>query len=409
MAIKVLLATTVGWPSAGRLAGAFVTAGCTVDAILPSGHPAAESRYFAHRHFYRALAGSPSFREALKAAQYDLIVPLDDRAVCLLLDLHANATPGIASSIERSLGGIGAYGNLMSRAGFIDSARAADICAPQTRAVASQQDLEDALGDIGFPAVLKADLTWGGDGVVIAHDREQALAAFHHLSDPPPRLRSLVRAIKRSDAHYLLAALHAKPGVISIQQFVPGVLVTTSMACWQGRVLAANHLEVVVAQGATGPASVVRRIDNSQMDTAAANLAARFALSGLHGLDYVRDARGQVHLIEINPRAPQSSHLNFGAGHDLAAALARAAGAQAFPPRSMMATDTVALFPQEWMRDPASPYLKSAYHDVPWDDPALIRAWLTSIQSHPARREWDRFQAGSDERIQAGPAGATAP
>jgi hypothetical protein len=32
------------------------------------------------------------------------------------------------------------------------------------------------------------------------------------------------------------------------------------------------------------------------------------------------------------------------------------------------------LFPQEWLRDPSSPYLHSGYHDVPWDQPDLVRA-----------------------------------
>ena len=34
--------------------------------------------------------------------------------------------------------------------------------------------------------------------------------------------------------------------------------------------------------------------------------------------------------------------------------------------------EMIALFPNEWMRDPHSPFLRSAYHDVPFDDPALI-------------------------------------
>jgi hypothetical protein len=38
--------------------------------------------------------------------------------------------------------------------------------------------------------------------------------------------------------------------------------------------------------------------------------------------------------------------------------------------------DTVAFFPSEWRRDPESPYLVDGYHDVPWDDPALLRACL---------------------------------
>ena len=42
----------------------------------------------------------------------------------------------------------------------------------------------------------------------------------------------------------------------------------------------------------------------------------------------------------------------------------------------MTTEDTIALFPQEWQRDPASPLIRSAYHDVPWDAPALVRAYI---------------------------------
>ena len=33
-------------------------------------------------------------------------------------------------------------------------------------------------------------------------------------------------------------------------------------------------------------------------------------------------------------------------------------------------------FPQEWLRDPASPYLRDYPADVPWDEPRLVEAML---------------------------------
>jgi predicted ATP-grasp superfamily ATP-dependent carboligase len=182
-----------------------------------------------------------------------------------------------------------------------------------------------------------------------------------------------------------------------MQQFIPGKPATTSFACWQGRLLAANHMETLAAQDTNGPASVLRRIENPQMDEAAARLAARFELSGLHGLDYICDEDGQAHLIEINPRSPQTSYLSFGAGHDLVCALVARVDGHARPPRPRIASNTVALFPQEWMRDPASPYLANAFHDVPWDDPALIRAWMATQQARPALEKWRSFMANSPE------------
>jgi hypothetical protein len=36
----------------------------------------------------------------------------------------------------------------------------------------------------------------------------------------------------------------------------------------------------------------------------------------------------------------------------------------------------IAQFPQEWMRDPGSPYLRDCPSDVPWDDPEVFEAML---------------------------------
>jgi hypothetical protein len=33
-------------------------------------------------------------------------------------------------------------------------------------------------------------------------------------------------------------------------------------------------------------------------------------------------------------------------------------------------------FPEEWLRDPDSPYLREYVVDVPWDEPELIEAFL---------------------------------
>jgi hypothetical protein len=393
MSAKILLATTVRWPSAGRLGGAFAAVGCEVAALLPSGHPAARSRYFARTHAYRPLAGVTSLLEAVQQGFPDLIVALDDRATALLLRAQKGAPKHVAALIARSLGNPENYPGLMSRSGFIEAARQADIRAPRTRAIASEADLERAFGEMGFPLVIKADGTWGGDGVVIAHDREEALLAYRRLASPPSLLRSVARAIRRSDAHFLRTALETRAPAISMQQFIPGRPATTSFACWQGKLLAANHFETLAAQEANGPASVLRRFESDEMQDAAARLAARFELSGLHGLDYIRDDEGKAHLIEINPRSPQTSYLGFGAGHDLIGALAARLGGPAHAPRPRVTGDVVALFPQEWMRNPASPYLTSAFHDVPWDDPALIRAWMESRAARPALDKWRAFMA----------------
>jgi ATP-grasp domain len=383
---RILISTTVRWPSAARLAGAFAACGCAVDALFPEDHPLAASRYPAARHRYSALRPLRALRCAIERSGPDLVVACDDRAVAHLLQLHAQAPKPMRELIERSLGDPRAYEQLLSRPRFIRAARDAGIAAPPTVALEGEHDFEAALGETDLPAVLKLDASWGGDGVAVVQTRDEAKSAFARLANPPSRLRSLVRWARRGDAHHLLAALDPPRPTLSLQRHVTGRPATTSFACWQGEMIAANHFDVLQSDGARGPASVVKRVDDPDMDRAARKLARRFSLSGLHGLDYVRDEAGIAHLIEINPRATPTGHLAFGGGRDLVAALVGHVATAAPAERPTVPTgDLVALFPQEWSRDRASPWLGAAVHDVPWDDPRLIDACLIAVPAAPAR------------------------
>ena len=367
MTQNVLLATTVAWPSAARLAGAFANLGCRVEAMFPRGHVLGVSRYVSRAHNYRPLAPRASLAAALKAAKPDLIIPCDDRALACLLSLHAaGCTPD--EMIARSLGCVASYPSMLTRSRSIAIAREEGILAPLTIPVANDAELAHGLEVIGLPAVLKTDGSWGGDGVVIAHTRDEARAAFRKLKGPPSRLRSLARIYKRADLHFLQDALTPKVATVHLQRFVEGRPATSAFACRDGEVLAALHMDVMDLQHATGPASLLKRVDCPSMDDAARRIAKRFRLSGLHGLDFVRDRNGIAHLIELNPRATQICHLAFGARADLPAALLD------LPPRPIATDKTlIALFPQTWQRGAPESRPTTAYDDVPWDDPEVVR------------------------------------
>lgn len=148
--------------------------------------------------------------------------------------------------------------------------------------------------------------------------------------------------------------------------------------------VASLPFDVVQTTKERGPASVLRRANDRALEDAARKIAEYFGLSGLHGLDFMRDADGAAWLIEINPRATPTSHLAFGEGRDLAAALLGAWVGWPVAARQMAANwETVALFPQAWRRDPASPWLFSLYHDVPWEDVELVRALVAEEISLP--------------------------
>jgi hypothetical protein len=226
----------------------------------------------------------------------------------------------------------------------------------------------------GFPAVLKANGTSGGDGVRIVRNAEDAERALRNLQSPPSPLRAVKRALIDQDKTLLWPAALRRRFVVNAQEFVAGREATSAVACWQGKVLAGLHFEVLNKRDSAGPSSVLRLIENAEMAFAAETVVRELKLSGLHGFDFMLDA-GNAYLIEINPRATQVGHLTLGPGRDLPAALyAALTGETVHPAAKLTEKDTIALFPQEWMRDPASPFLQSSYHDVPWDEPELLRA-----------------------------------
>lgn len=380
--MRVLLTTSLRWPSSARLASAFAGVGAHVEALLPRDHVAGKSRFVARTYPYSPLFPRGSLARAIAGAAPDLIVPCDDRALT-----HVLALPGVDDLAARSLGRVASYPALLARHDLIAAARALGIVAPGTVRPKDERELESALASFGFPAVLKVDGSWGGDGVAIVDNPEQARAAWRRLSAAPSPVRSIGRAILRGDAHFLRQAVAPIAPAVSLQAFVTGQPATSAFACWKGRVLASIHMDVLETLHANGPATVMRRVDCPQMERAAIRLAEHFGLSGLHGLDFIRDREGRVHLVEMNPRATQASAFAFGAGHDLAASLAGCVDPAARRARPVLTENPViALFPQEWRRDPRSPWLHSAYPDVPWDDPAVLRACLEPGEVPPQRR-----------------------
>jgi hypothetical protein len=357
---KILLATTVDWPSAARLAGAFSVLGASVEAVLPGHHVLRRSRYLSRAYPYRALHPLASLAQGIEAAEPDLVVPCDDRALSALL-----ALTGFETLLTRSLGPLAGYAVLTARAPSIAAAREEGIAAPLTLAVDELQALPEALEHVGLPCVMKVDGSWGGGGVKLVRNTAEAEQTFRQLQGPPSRLRSLVRAVLRRDPHFFGEALQPKKAVVNLQAFIQGKPATSAFACRGGEVLAAQHMDVVEWSGATGPARQMQRVHCPRMEEAAHRLAARFQLSGLHGLDFVRNAAGIPQLIEINPRATQICHLALDA--DLPAALL------GFPPRPPVTTRSlVALFPQ-LLANPQR--LPAVFYDSPWDDQAVLQAF----------------------------------
>jgi hypothetical protein len=381
---RVLLAATCRWFTTARLAMALADAGCEVEAVCPRGHPVTRTRAVARTHAYRPLAPLASVRAALEAAQPDVVIPCDDLATAHLHRVYegvaASRPGGVATRtlLEHSLGDPTSFPIIASRAALIAFAQERGVRVPPTAAVRAPDELRHWLRRHGLPAVLKSDGTYGGRGVRVAHTEGEAVAAFHALSAPPSVRRALKRAVVNRDATYVLpCALRQRPAV-SVQGFVTGRDANSAALCWHGQVVASITATVVHTLDERGPASVLQLVDNGEIAGTVERIARELKLSGLVGLDFiVEDGTGAAHLIEMNPRATQVCHMSLGPGRDLPAALrAMLCGEPVRDVPAVTGRDLIALFPQEWMRDPASPFLKHGYHDVPWDEPGLVRACL---------------------------------
>lgn len=388
---KVLLATTCSWFPTARLGMALANAGCVVEAVCPSGHPLSRTGAVHQTHAYSGLAPLGSVAAAIAAAEPDIIVPGDDLATWHLQSLyrqeHASAKKGtIGALIERSLGPAESFPVVYSRSDFMALAHAEGIRAPQAEVIEDIEHLRTWVSGTGCPTVLKANGTSGGDGVRIVHSVKEAEAAFRKLQAPPLLARAAKRALVDQDKTLIWPSLLRRHSVVSAQAFIAGHEATSTICCWKGSVLASLHFEVVKKASSAGHATVVRLIENAEMAAAAEKITRKLGLSGFYGFDFmIEGGTGNAYVIEVNPRATQVGHLSLGPGRDLPAALYAAMCEKAAQPAPKVTEkDTIALFPQEWIRDPESEYLRSAYHDVPWNEAELMRDCVNSRRKQSA-------------------------
>jgi predicted ATP-grasp superfamily ATP-dependent carboligase len=189
-----------------------------------------------------------------------------------------------------------------------------------------------------------------------------------------------------------------------VQRYVDGWPANVGVACWQGEVLAAVCAESVATTSATGPSTVARVIENAEMLDTAKRVVAALGLSGMIGFDFmIEAATGDAYLIEMNPRNTPICAVRLGPGRDLAEALVARLAARPVRERpARTERDIVVFFPDTWRADPANHFLHSGYHDVPWEQPELVRVLM-----EPERRErywvlrllrrlWLRMNDGND-------------
>jgi hypothetical protein len=274
--------------------------------------------------------------------------------------------------IERSLGPTASHAIIASRYELLAAAREEGVRIPRTNRIASSADLAGWTAHEPLPWVLKVDGSWGGTGVRILRDVERAADAVSQLMEMFRPIRAVKRLIVNRDSFWLGSlGRRSQPPVIA-QSYIGGRPANCAVVSWQGRVLAMISVAVAQSEGLTGPACVVRVIDNPEMRIAAERIASRLRLSGFFGLDFmIEEGTESAYLIEMNPRATPPCHIPLGHGRDLSAALwAELAGASPADRTPATANSLIAYFPPS----PTIPaeMLRDCYVDAPKNEPALV-------------------------------------
>ncbi len=390
---SVIIVATVHWASTTRLSLAMAEGGFDVRVIAPDDHAAhGMSGLAAERIGSSRAEALATIASCVRRYKPDLLVPGDELAISYLRRLYARAVRGrgsdpraMADLIEASLGAPSSFAFGYQKSRLVSLAKAEGLLVPDTLVVRSIDAVRRLAEKSKFPLVLKHDESFGGRAVRVVGGVEEAVRAFAELQSSASRLAALKQVAKKLDWAYLDRLWLSAPA-ITMQRYVDGRPANRAVACSRGEVLAGLSVEVLQTVNAVGPATVVRVVESADMSTAAIRLVRRLGLSGFVGFDFVLEAAsGRPFLIEMNTRPTQICHLALDAGSDMIGALlGEFCGAVQRRMTPNVGSRTVALFPQESWRDPASEYLSSAYHDVPWQLPEFVLAYRRPIPTEPS-------------------------
>ncbi len=395
-AMKILIVATHAWPLTARISIALAQVGFQVATISPAGSFVRKIRAVTIHYTYGTWTARASIVAAIRAWRPDLLVCTDDQAVKHLHDLYAVASTlpdvdsrSLANLIETSLGSPASFPAAAQKSIFMTSASKAGVRCPRTWVIPDDHN-EPIVPRVPYPILVKADGTFGGQGVRIVGNEDQARIAIIELTLPtnlPNRIkRHVARAIFKSGIK------QRRHRAVCLQDQLIGRPANRAVICYQGRVLAGISVEALETQHENGGRlPSFAPIEHAEMTAIAKTMVEHLQLSGFVGFDFILDAKNNAWLIEMNPRVTPICHLHLTDGTSLPATLfSRMTGQSSAPYPPIVSAETVVLFPGGlWQSnrscDLSSVYL-SSYHDVPWGEPELIRACINNRPSNGFKR-----------------------
>jgi hypothetical protein len=371
----LLVAIGTEWIGTARIPRALAKAGFEVSLLIPGGSLAEHSAYLGRIELlpdvFTPLDWARAFAKVVRETRPLIVIPCDDKAWLLLQTvaelappgMHADEHRGLATLIKRSLGDPMHYRTSTNKLLLPTAASALGVRMPASATVSNLREAESFAARHGYPIVLKLAYGFGGDAVATCGDRQALDCALPALRESP------------------FADLGASSDTLLAQAYIAGHITYYFIAAWEGQLLAGYATDRVLANPEPkGPASVIRYHRDPVIRDFAVKLVRGFAMNGLAGLECVVDDRtGEAYVIEINRRVTPGMERGSILGVDVCAALHAAVSGLPSPTRADLDEGETGIrcsFPQEWLRDPNSEWLRRYPADVPWDEPQLILAML---------------------------------
>lgn len=370
----LLVLTALRWFGAARMPRALAQAGFEVTLLTPPGSLAEKSSYIT-KIAYLPENATPmewvhAFAATVKATGTRLVMPCDDGAFRLLYMLALappeNLQPALHGELTKliadSLGDPAHYPACIDKTRLPPAASALGVRVPAGVTVSDVAGAEAFAAAHGYPIVLRRRHPSGGDAAFV-----------QRASDVSGAFAAVTRTVS--------ADAEADRNVeILVRSYVRGLVRYYQASAWNGALLAGFAIEKVRPQdGAGRPPAVNRYYRSDALREVAAKLARGFGISGFFSLEGIDAENGEFHLLEVNRRLVGGAHRGNAFGVDHCSALHAALQGLPSPSRTDLDTGEEHLsvaFPQEWLRDPDSPWLRDYPVDVPWDDPELFEAML---------------------------------
>lgn len=373
--VVLLVATATRWLGTARIPRPLAAAGFDVALLTPRNSIAERSAYIG-RIGYIADDASPmhwlqAFATMVRATSPRLVIPCDDTAFRLLQmvvleppeELRPEVQLQLAHLIRESLGDPAYYRASVEKTALPAAAAAMGVRVPAHAVVADLASAQAFAATHGYPVVLKRDHSTAGEGVEIVERADGLAPAFAALAGGAGEAGGTARTAR-----------------LLIQALIPGTIHYENTAAWNGTRIGGFAVERLEYSHVKGPATVIRCYHSPQIRDFSARLVAGFRMTGLFATEYmIHQNTGEAYLLEINRRLTPGMHVGARVGVDLCALLHSAVQGSAAPTKrdpDAGAEWVNVHFPQEWLRDPASRYLRERPVDVPWDEPDLVEAML---------------------------------